>query len=158
MRVAVVALKVERRSRRSHLSHLSCLERESESQQAQVSKIPGSRLKIRTPRVPQAYLLKTVLAARARDTFHAFQGWGGPVKTSDRPHVATHIESEFPIRWARNCVSRILKNRENEKTKLGINYQKWIVFLQPQTHSFFGTRENNVKYSFPTEKRRVLKS
>ena len=78
MRVAVVALKVERRSRRSHLSHLSRLERESESQQAQVSKIPGSRLKIRRPRVPQAYLLKNVLAAGARGTFHAFQGWAGP--------------------------------------------------------------------------------
>ena len=78
MRVAVVALKVERRSRRSHLSHLSRLERESESQQAQVSGIPKSRLKIRTPRVPQAYLLKNVLAAGARGTSHAFQEWADP--------------------------------------------------------------------------------
>ena len=98
MRVAVVALKVERRSRRSHLSHLSCLERESESQQAQVSKIPGSRLKIRTPRVPQAYLLKNVLAAGARGTFHAFQGGGGPVKTSDRPHIGAERDSKVQMR------------------------------------------------------------
>jgi len=28
--------------------------------------------------VPQAYLLKNVLAAVARGTFHAFQGWAGP--------------------------------------------------------------------------------
>ena len=78
MRVALVALKVERRSRRSHLSHLSCLERESESQQAQVSEIPKSKLKIRTPLAPQAYLMKNVLAASARGTFHAFQEWAGP--------------------------------------------------------------------------------
>ncbi len=78
MRVALVALKVERRSRRSHLSHLSCLERESESQQAQVSEIPKSKLKIRTPRVPQAYLLENVFAAGARGSFHAFQKWAGP--------------------------------------------------------------------------------
>ena len=72
MRVALVALKVERRSRRSRLSHLSRLERESESQQAQVSEIPKSRLKIRTPRVPQAYFLENVLAAGARDTLRGF--------------------------------------------------------------------------------------
>ena len=78
MRVALVALKVERRSRRSHLSHLSCLERESESQQAQVSEIPKSKLKIRTPLVPQAYLMKNVLAAGARGPFHAFQRWADP--------------------------------------------------------------------------------
>jgi len=28
--------------------------------------------------VPQAYLLKNVLAVKARGTFHAFQGWAGP--------------------------------------------------------------------------------
>ena len=32
----------------------------------------------RTPRAPQAYFLKNVFAAGARDTFHAFQGWAGP--------------------------------------------------------------------------------
>ncbi len=72
MRVALVALKVERRSRRSHLSHSSRLERESESQQTQVSEIPKSRLKIRTPLVPQAYLMKNVLAAVASDTLEGF--------------------------------------------------------------------------------------
>ena len=78
MRVALVALKFERRSRRSHLSHLSRLERESESQQAQVSEIPKSRLEIRTRRVPQAYVLNKVFVAGTRATFHAFQGWAGP--------------------------------------------------------------------------------
>jgi hypothetical protein len=28
--------------------------------------------------MPQTYLLKNVLAAKARGTFHAFQGWAGP--------------------------------------------------------------------------------
>ena len=92
MRVALVALKVERGSRKSRMSHLSRLERESENQQAQVSKIPGSWLKIRTPRVPQAYLLKTVLAAWARDTFHAFQWWAGPSRRATG-HPLQHIEN-----------------------------------------------------------------
>ena len=70
MRVALVALKVERVSRKSRMSHLS--------QKARFCKIPGSRLKIRTRRVPQAYLLKNVFAVVARGTFHAFQGWADP--------------------------------------------------------------------------------
>ena len=78
MRFALVALKVERRSRRLRLSHLSRLERESGSQQAQVSEIPKSTLKTRTPRVPQAYFLEKLLAAGARDTFHAFERWADP--------------------------------------------------------------------------------
>ena len=36
--------------------------------------------KERTRRVPQAYFLKHVLAAVARTTIHAFQGWAGPSK------------------------------------------------------------------------------
>ena len=155
MRVALVALKVERRSRRSHLSHLSCLERESESQQAQVSEIPKSKLKIRTPLVPQAYLMKNVLAAGARGTFHAFQEWADPSERATG-HSLQHgnfkyVNQELHFKDFGKSIKR-----ENEDSK---QLSEIISFpAAADAFVFFGTCENNVNYSFPAERERFWKA
>ena len=129
--------EVERGSRKSRMSYLSRLERESESQQAQI--LQNSKIEAENTHAACAtgIFIEKFACRWGQRHFSCFSGWGRP-RQSERP--AAHwsrerLESSNAV--IRNCISRILENQENEKTTLGINCQKWVVFLEPQTHSFF---------------------